>query len=172
MADDLSKYYWDACIFYEHLRGETTTPARKVAVEQLLVENKKKKNRIFTSVVTHIEVLPKKLGPDKEKAYWSTFGSMHFFDAEIDRNIVMLAREIKDFYSDAKDNRMMSTGDALHLATAIKFQATEFHTRDKRPKHGNVALLGLASNSPGRKICGKYELEICDPQKPDLLNPT
>ena len=79
----------------------------------------------------------------------------------------MLARELKNFYfkNKAKDgeDRMMSTGDAIHLATAIIHDATEFHTRDKNSKGGNVKLLGLPEQSPGGKLCGIYDLKIISP---------
>jgi hypothetical protein len=112
-------------------------------------------------------VLPKKLPPDKEREYWSAFTTMFFFDLEADRSVVLLAREIKNFYFREKSGdvgyRMMSSGDAIHLATAIIHGVTEFHTRDANPKHGNVKLLGLPEDSPGGKICCVYDLKIVSP---------
>jgi hypothetical protein len=162
-------FYWDACLFYEHLKGEPVTLDKKVAVQEILLENKQRRNRICTSVITHSEILPKKLGEEAERRYWSMFGSMYFFDIEISRQILLLARQIKDFYYVAPDaeqpgvGKMMSTGDAIQLATAIAHSATEFHTRDKNKKGGNVALLGLPESSPDGKLCGIYPLKIISP---------
>ena len=60
---------------------------------------------------------------------------------------------------------MMSIGDSLHLSTAIINGATEFHTRDKNSKKGNVKLMGLAGMSPRGKIAGKYDLSIVSPEE-------
>src|SRR5689334_8380015 len=128
MSDDaIPSYYWDACIYLEYLRGEPVPVEQRQAIERLLRENKDKKNRIYTSAITHLEVLPKKLTKDdaaKEAEYMNMFGSMFFFDVAVDGQAIQLAREIKDFYFDegdpktGKSYRMMSTGDAIHLATA------------------------------------------------------
>jgi hypothetical protein len=60
MADE-PIFYWDACILLEHFRDEQVSPTKRRALARLLQENKEKKNRIITSVVTHVEVLPKSL---------------------------------------------------------------------------------------------------------------
>jgi predicted nucleic acid-binding protein len=169
MADGLNLYYWDANLFYEHLKEEPVPPLMRQGVLDLLAENKEKRNRICTSTITHLEVLPRKLPADKEKEYWGSFNSMFFFDIPPDKNITALAREIKNFYYQESDQssgsgyRMLSTCDAVHLATAITHGATAFHTRDKSSKHGNVKLLGLPEASPGGKICGVYDLRILSP---------
>jgi len=163
----LEVFYWDACLFYEHLKGEPVSADKRIAVGEILLDNKQRRNRICTSVITHAEILPKKLGREAEAKYWSMFGSMYFYDIDISRQILELAREIKDFYYVASDptdpgaGRMMGTGDAFQLATAIAHDVTEFHTRDAKKKGGNVPLLGLADASG--KLCGKYPLKIISP---------
>lgn len=169
MADDIPLIYWDACIFYEHLNEEQTEPRKRQAVDDCLEQNKQKRNRICTSVITHTEVLPKKLDKTLEQRYWEKFQSLYFFDIEIDRNVISLAREIKDYYFNPGDPvgvnyKMLSTGDAIHLATAIIHQVNEFHTRDKNPKHGNIKLLGLPESSPSGKICGLHSLRVLSPE--------
>lgn len=163
----LDIFYWDACLFYEHLKAEPVSIEKKIAVGEILLDNKNKRNRICTSIITHAEILPKKLGPKAEAEYWSMFGSMYFYDIDISRQILELAREIKDFYYvEANPNasvasRMMSTGDAFQLATAIAHDVTEFHTRDAKRKNGNVPLLGLPDIDG--KLCGAYPLRIISP---------
>lgn len=171
MADDLALIYWDACIFYEHLKGEQTEPRKRQAIDECLEQNKQKRNRICTSVITHIEVIPKKLDKTIEQQYWDKFKSLYFFDIEVDRNVIALAREIKNYYfvegvsgGVGGGYRMMSTGDALHLATAIIHQANEFHTRDNNSKGGNVKLLGLPEASLNGKICGLHALRVFSPE--------
>ncbi len=106
-------------MFYEHLNDEAADPLKKIYVRELLLDNEAKRNRICTSVFTHIEVLPAKLEPGAEARYWAQFGSLHFFDIEIDRNVISLSREIKDYYfQEATPNRpyrMMSSGDSISV---------------------------------------------------------
>jgi hypothetical protein len=55
----------------------------------------------MTSVITHLEVFPRKLkdkGVDDEKQYLALFEGTRFIDVEVSRNILMCAREIRDFY--------------------------------------------------------------------------
>lgn len=168
MAEALDLFYWDACIFYEFLRDEQTDAYKKQAITDLLDDNEKKRNRICTSVMTHTEILPRKLEAEQEQEYWARFGSMYFFDIEIDRSVIALAREIKDFYYEpavapSTAYKMMSTGDAIHLATAILNNASAFHTRDNKRRGGNIPLIGLDGASPQGKICGKYDLKIINP---------
>lgn len=164
--DALALYYWDACLFYEHLKGENVSVDRKIAVGEILIDNRDRRNRICTSVITHAEILPKKLGPEAEAKYWSMFGSMYFFDIDISRQILQLAREIKDHYyvaptEERPSGKMLQTGDALQLATAIAHDVTEFHTRDGNNKGSKVGLLGLAGAEG--KVCGLYPLKIVSP---------
>lgn len=179
---DLPVYYWDACILLEHFREEVVAPTKVRAIQRLLSENKAKENRIMTSVMTHVEVLPKKLtetDSDNEAKYWSYYDGIHFLDVEVSRNILILARDLKDFYYEPSDHktganhRMLGTGDAVHLATAIIYKVTEFHTRDGKRHGGNVPLLGLAESSPNGKIAGKWPLKIVSPEdaQTDLLDP-
>lgn len=175
MAAPLDIYYWDSCIFYEHLRDEPVSGSKKIAIGELLIDNEQKRNRICTSVFTHLEVLPKKIPLDREAEYLGLFSSQFFYDIEVDRNILSLAREIRDYYyrdaiGDVKA-KVMSTGDSIHLATAIIHDVTEFHTRDGKTKGGNVPLIGLPEASPNGLVCGKYKLKIVSPEaeQGDLL---
>ena len=176
MSDTLSQYYWDACVFLEYLRGEQVAASKRRAIQRLLQENKARQNKIFTSVVTHLEVLPKKLTASDEAAeatYWSYFDGIWCIDVDISKPVINLAREIKDFYfseGDAKAGRtyrMMSTGDAIHLATAIIWGADELHTRDRNKRGGNIPLLGLPESSPN----GKREFSASATVWPHLRRP-
>jgi predicted nucleic acid-binding protein len=174
MADDHPRYCWDACIFYEHFR--TLEPAEEIkrqAIRKILMGNERRENTIFTSSITHLEVVPKKLTRDDdnaEKKYWALFGSKFFYEVPIDANVIKLARAIKDYYfkeGDPKTGssyRIMDTGDSIHLATAIINEADEFHTRDNCKKKTKVPLLDLHQYSPNGLIVGKYELNIVSPK--------
>jgi PIN domain len=72
----------------------------------------------------------------------------------MDSKCAGLAHDIRDHYV-AAGNKGIKTPDAIHLATAILYRATEFHTFDER-------LLDLSGN------VGGHGLKIC---KPEAKNP-
>lgn len=169
---DKSIIYWDSCLFFEVLCDEQVAPEARAAIDDLLSANKEEKNVLVTSVITHIECVPQKLEAKKPGAlatYEAMFDGVHLIDQQISANVLRLAREIKDFYCKPPDlarnfyGKMMDTGDAIHLATAIIFQADEFQTRDDNKKGSKVPLVSLYSYSGHDKVCGKYPLKIVSP---------
>lgn len=164
-------YYWDACIFYEWLGKEPVAAVKKDGIQEILTENEKKQNLIATSVISHLEVLPRKLGEkdaSDEEDYLALFDGVHFHEIELNANIILRAREIRDYYysplSADGTYKMMDLGDCLHLATATINGVDEFHTRDNDKKGGKVPLLKLYEISGSPKVCGKYDLKIVSPE--------
>lgn len=164
-------YYWDACIFYECVGKEAVAPEKKDAIDEILAENEKKANLIVTSVITHLEVLPRKLGEkgaSDEQDYLALFDAVHFHEIELNTNIILRAREIRDYYYsplvEGSGYKMMDLGDCIHLATASINGVDEFHTRDEDRKGPKVPLLKLYEISGIPKLCGKYDLSIISPE--------
>lgn len=169
-------FYWDACMFYEVLGDEPVSAEKKAAVDELLQFNKDGKNVIVTSVIAHLEVLPKKLASksaahtEDDKKYLGMFDGKRFVDVEISRNILTRAREIRDFYYRPADTKtktqakMMDAADAVHLATASLYSASAFHTRDDDSQGRKVPLVSLYSWSGFDKLCNKYPLAIVSPE--------
>lgn len=158
-------------MFYEVLGDEPVSATKKTATNQLMAAVEKKEIIIITSVITHLEVLPSKLdakGAADAADYMDQFDGEKFAEVEISANILLRAREIRDFYyqpqTDASPGKMMDLGDAIHLATASLHKASEFHTRDKDKKGIKVPLLKLYEMSGNPKLCGKYELKIVSPE--------
>ncbi|MFX4369953.1 hypothetical protein ABTA37_19685, partial [Acinetobacter baumannii] len=80
---------------------EPVSPTKKAGVQQILESNKGKENVIATSVITHLEVIPSKLEakkPGAAKQYLGMFDAVHFVEVEINRNILLRASEIREFY--------------------------------------------------------------------------
>lgn len=169
---DVPKIYWDSCMFYEWLGKEAVDSRKATAIKDLLSANEKGQNYIITCVITHLEVLPTKLdhkGANDEADYLSLFDGVKFGEIELSTNIVLRAREIRDFYyapPDTKGNgaKMMDLGDAIHLAAASIHGVAEFHTRDNDSKGTKVPLLKLYEMSGNPKLCGKYDLKIVSPE--------
>jgi len=159
-------------MFYEVVGNELVEQAKQDAVKEILSENRSGTNIIVTSVIAHLEVLPAKLsekGASDEADYLALFDAEHFAEIELNTNIILRAREIRDYYyvppdSNGQGHRMMDVGDAIHLATATVQNIPEFHTRDNKKKKGNVPLLDLYKNQTVPKVCGKYDLKILSPE--------
>ncbi|KQU62387.1 hypothetical protein ASG67_04690 [Sphingomonas sp. Leaf339] len=161
--------YWDSCIFYEWLCSEDVASEKRLAIEEILSDNESGDSIIVTSVITHLEVLPRKLagkGASDEADYLSLFDGLHFHDIQIDANILMRAREIRDYYFSpmAENNKMMDLGDCIHLAAATINGVDEFHTRDASRRGSKVPLLNLYEMTSVPKLCGKYDLTILSPE--------
>lgn len=168
-------YYWDACLFYEVLGDEPVALEKKQAVNEFLQDNKDGKSIVITSILTHLEVLPTKLEqkmPGAEKSYMGLFDGKRFVDVEISRNILMRAREIREFYfrppgaaaNPGTPAKMMDAADAVHLATASIYGVEAFHTRDDDAKGTKIPLVSLYQWSGQDKLCGKYALKIVSPE--------
>ena len=159
-------------MFYEVLGDEPVDSRKKAAVTEILKENEKGSNYILTSVINHLEVLPSKLegkGVSDEEDYLSLFDAEKFGVVDIDTNIILRAREIREYYYISGDEngrgaKMMDLGDAIHLATATIHNVKLFHTRDNSRRGIKIPLLSLYESYGSKKLCGKYDLEILSPE--------
>lgn len=166
-------------MFFEWLGEESVSKEYKEGVDHVLDENDKGSNLIITSVITDLEVLPEKLDDKSAGAsttYNDLFDGEKFHQTEVNKNILILAREIRSYYFKLSDDngrggKMMDLGDSIHLASAIIHEVDEFHTRDKSSKGSKVPLVTLYENSGVNQVCGKYEIKIVSPlaEEPKLL---
>lgn len=176
------KLYWDSCIFYEWLGKEDVTREKSDGIKEVIASVESQEAIILTSSATHLEVLPQKMtekDAEAESTYLSLFDAEKFFEYQIGTNVILLAREIRDYYYRAEvpavpkakgviakprqPAKMMDLGDCIHLATAIIEKADEFHTRDAAAKGGKIPLLTLYDWSGVSSVCGKYPLSITSP---------
>jgi len=165
------KYYWDACLFYEVLGDEPVAIEKKEAINDILIDNKNGKNLIITSIIKNIEIIPTKIDQKNKElsaSIWRSFDGKRFLDIEINRNILMRAREIREFYYGPPTNnsppKIMDAADAIHLATASIYDVDAFHTRDDDSKGIKIPLVSLYKWSGIDKLCGKYNLNIVSPE--------
>ena len=169
--DSKFKIYWDSCLFFEWLGDEDVDRSLRDGLNEILDQNDAKENVILTSVIADLEVVPEKLEAKKNGAlneYNQLFDGVSFVSIEINKNILNMAREIRDFYykllnADGKGAKMLDLGDAIHLATAIIYECNEFQTRDGSSKGTKVPINGIYKYSGYDKICNKYELKIRSP---------
>lgn len=159
-------------MFYEHLNKEPVAATKRERVLEILDDNKNKKNRIVTSVITDLEVLPEKLKLEdayKEEGYFGQFDGEHMISVEITTNTLRLAREIRNhYYRPVPEGggycKMMDLGDSIHLATAALLRVDEFHTRDDQSEKTKIPLVSFYKLAGETQLCGRYPLTILSPE--------
>ena len=120
------------------------------------------KATILMSVLWRAEIFRGDLIASRKKRLKEIFDFRLIEEVGIDSRAMELASEIRAFHrkSTAKSAlKNIRVPDAIYLASAIHYEATEFHTFDGKRPDGNVGkLLTLNGNVAGHK------LKICAPQ--------
>jgi predicted nucleic acid-binding protein len=120
---------------------------------------------LVTSVLTTTEVLQSSLPAGMDTLFHGLMRRLE--QKSIDIKISRLAHDLRDHYSQRRaefDGKTLSTPDALHLATAILYRVSEFHTFDEKNGRNSLGLLPLSGDVAG------HTLKICKPiaQNPEL----
>jgi predicted nucleic acid-binding protein len=147
------KYYWDSCAFIAWLTNEKRAPGEIEGLEEIVKQIENRTADLFTSEMTKAEVLEGKMTPEERLRFTKLFQRRNVVAVDATGRVFTLAKEIREW------NAKISLPDAIHLATAILYDADEFHTTDgsgKRKRGGD--LLPLDGNVAGHK------LRICTPQ--------
>ena len=164
---DIDVVYWDTCIFYAFLKGEKHRDGEHEGIIEEYNMMRDGKLRIITSSITVAEVAKGKFKGNESK--FEEFKSLRFsgtFEFVIPSLPVCdVASEIKDYYynnpvGEQEKHRLVSLGDAMHLATAIVHGASCMVTTDGK----HVSDIGLLKLS--QPIAGKYSLLIRRPKPP------
>lgn len=141
-------YYWDTACFIAWLDGGKGHANDVIAgLDEIGKEISQNRATLCTSVMTQTELLQGKLTPDQSARLENLFKRKNVVQVSMDSRIAKRASEIRNYYHQ-RDIRI-STPDSIHLATAIIYEADEFHTLDgdgkrKRPNdllrlNGDVA---------------------------------
>jgi predicted nucleic acid-binding protein len=159
MAGAEPLYYWDTCLFLAWIKDEERKSGEMDGVREVIERHKKRDVKIMTSVITRVEVLQSKLPAGLENLIQ---GLMKRITAvSVETKVAGLAHDLRNHYAvNAAQNggKLLSTPDAIHLATGILYRATEFHTFDNDGDAKHLGLLPLSGNVAGHK------LTICKPQ--------
>jgi predicted nucleic acid-binding protein len=135
-------YYFDACVYLAYLQNDEHSYGQNAiqGIDEVWNDNAKGGATIVTSTLTLTEVLSHKLKISTEKLFLRTLqGGLHHL-VDVDPPIALLARKYRDYYQahpikrptvpDGKTYTHLTSGDAIHLATAVTFHCDQFWTFD------------------------------------------
>jgi predicted nucleic acid-binding protein len=158
-------YYWDSCVFLAWLKDENRDHIEKVNLLNVVQQIQKNEARLITSVLTKAEILRSTLTENAKEKLDKILKRRNCGVLATDDRIWNLVHDLRDYYQQLKiqDNLpTLTTPDAVHLATAIHYEANAFHTFDKNDEPPRRrALIPLSGN-----IANKYEMTICVPSLP------
>ncbi|MDE2760328.1 MAG: PIN domain-containing protein [Paracoccaceae bacterium] len=130
-------YFWDSNIFIAHLNQENAYREYLEIIKTILED---KDSMVFTSSLVFAEATPKKLEQSEWDSFRDFFNSFRQLITLINPSpeIWIKAGQLKDFpyKKNNSSGRILSTGDAIMLATALEFEPTyndklaAFHTFD------------------------------------------
>lgn len=152
-------FYWDTCLFLAWIKDEQRQSGEMDGVREVIDRSKRREVKIITSVLTLVEVLQSKIPVGMDRLFTDMMRRVHKIG--MDSKVAALAHDIRDHYTRnvlVNGGKTISTPDAIHLATAILYRATEFHTFDDGGSSSkSLGLLQLSGN------VGGHQLTICKP---------
>jgi predicted nucleic acid-binding protein len=165
--------YWDACVFISHLAGQATDSLSLSGMIEWAQRVDLGTGLIITSSITVIEVLEAKLSETAKTDFKSLFSSPYIHQIACGEKVIGVATELRNYYASrvavGKNKvKTISTPDAIQLASAILYEASEFHTFDgcgdpkNHKKKTTLPLIPLSGK------VGRYPLKVCTPNAEQL----
>lgn len=158
-------FYWDTCIFLAWMKDEQRPTGEMEGVAHAAEQVIKEDVILVTSILTRAEILEGKMTKEQMAKYDKMTRRTNVVPQNLDPPVAVLASRIRDFYRTTDFELLIP--DAIHLATAIHYNASEFHTFDgsnpKKPRdkrYSRCGLLLLDGNVAG------HSLKICKPPAP------
>ena len=167
MAIGNPKFYWDTAPLIAWITDEKRSdPAEMAGLAEVIDMVDRGKAILMTSVLWRAEVLDASISASQKKRLEAAFDGRSIIELAIDSRIMKLTSEIRSFHVGSKKKDGMKNirvPDAIHLASAIQYEATEFHTFDgARSGLNKGGLLTLDGN------VGGHRLRICTPKADQL----
>ena len=167
MASGKPLFYWDTVCLIAWITDEKRPdPAEMAGLAEVVDMIDRGKATIITSVLWRAEVLTGSMTQAQRRRLEQAFDPRTLIEVGINSRVMALAGEIRDFQRNSKKKDVMKNvrvPDAIHLASAIYYEATEFHTFDGAVASGqNGKLLTLDGNVAG------HRLKICTPKAEQL----
>lgn len=152
MKNGKPKYYWDSAVIISWLQDEKReNPTESQGLSHIINMMEKGNAILMTSVLWRVEVWDYYLNNEQNSLMRKVSQNKNFQELSANYQIMDLAGEIRSFHNQRdKTKRSIKTPDAIHLASALHYEATEFHTFDKKliSLDGNVGGHQLKINAP------------------------
>ena len=147
--------YWDSCVFIAWLKNEFRPTGEMNGIRDIVEKTKAREVSIITSALTYAEVTEAKVGAGVMNMFDDLFKRRNMSRPPVDMRVARLARDLRDYYAtrtEEYNGKTLSVPDAIHLATAILYRATAFHTFDRKNRNGTLGLLPLSGNVAGHGL--------------------
>ena len=166
MAGPSLRYYWDTAPLVAWITDERRAdPSEMSGLAEVLELVERGQAILMTSVLWRAEVLDLGLAANQKRKLESAFDGQTVIELGIDGQVMDLAGYIRTHQRATKKKdalKNVRTPDAIHLASAIHYAATEFHTFDGARQGTAGGLLSLDGNVAG------HRLKICTPRAMQL----
>jgi predicted nucleic acid-binding protein len=164
--------YWDTCVFLAWMNDEKRPAGDMEGLGKIATLVERAEVILITSTITRAEILQSKTPSEAMKKYDTLMRRSNVVPQNVDLPIAKLTSELMDFYINS-DFELL-TPDAIHLATALHYNAEEFHTFDgvdpnqkpRNKRYTKCGLLSLNGNVAGRPLkvvrpsAEQYELNL------------
>ena len=176
MATGKPRFYWDTAPLIAWITNEKRAdPSEMDGLAEVVEMVDRGAAVLMTSVLWRAEVLDISPSKAQRKRLEEVFDGRNIIELSIDGRIMDLASEIRAFQKSSKKKdaiKNIRVPDAIHLASAIHYDATEFHTFDgARSGSNSGGLLTLNGNVANHrlKICVPHatQLRLSFPSSPD-----
>lgn len=149
-------YYWDSNLFSAWLQAEKRPEGEMEGLNSYVEKFDKGQLRIITSTLTITEVLGTPNIPAGIPQQFDMFLQRpNVHKISVDAPIARMARDIRLHYlnkSDEFNGKTISTPDAIHVATAIIYNAIAFHTFDSKGYRNSLGLIPLSGDVAGHNL--------------------
>lgn len=147
--------YWDTCIILAWIQNEKRPAGDMAGIRYFATKIDNNEIVMISSALYRTEILDSKIDDDAKAKLELLFKKRNVKSISVDTRISDLSSEIRDFYQIQRDIDLkpgLATPDAIHLATAIHYNADEFHTFDEDDSNSTRGLLPLSGNVAGHPL--------------------
>lgn len=167
MAIGRPRFYWDTAPLIAWITDEKRAdPSEMAGLAEVVEMVDRSQATLMTSVLWRGEVLDLHLTAMQRKRLEAAFDAQVIVELQIDSRTMDLASQIRSMVRASKKKdalKNLRLPDAIHLASAIQYEATEFHTFDGKRVGQNLGGLLLLNGN-----VGGHRLKICTPHGTQL----
>lgn len=154
LSERIPSYYWDTCVFTAYLNDERSQHGKIIDhIRQFIEEAEAGKCKLYCSTVSIAEITSSTLGGVGFSSFDEFLSDLRGAVTPIDPSPIIMgvASHLRSqrYEKSPNGNRILSTPDAIHLASAISLrdifgvQIDAFHTFDKGKRRGEDGGKGL-----------------------------